>query len=150
MTKPTFSILDHRVAGWYFPWIMQGDTPTPSPLEKKVRPMKEIGYHGVGTAWWDLVAFYQERGDSSRLKAISDQLNFPWTAYTFMPEGWAFGKGDQKKNALSLAKSSLDLAHAAGCRGPTLVGPFDSGNLREAATAFRGYCLPSYSEIESF
>ena len=137
MTKPRFSILDHRVAGWYFPWIMQGNTPTPSPLEKKVRLMKEVGYDGVGTAWWDLVAFYQEQGDLSQLKAVSDQLNFPWTAYTFMPEGWAFGKGDQKKNALSLAKSSLDLAHAAGCQGPTLVGPFDSGNLREAATAFR-------------
>jgi sugar phosphate isomerase/epimerase len=136
-TKPKYSILDHRVAGWYLPWMMKGLTPTTSPLEQKIRLMKSLGYDGVGTSWWDLVSFYQERGDLAQLRRLSAELKAPLTAYGFVADGWAFGSGKAQQNAILLAKSSLDLAHAAGCDGPYLVGPFDSGNLREAAKVFR-------------
>ena len=138
--KPKFSFLDHRVAGWYYPWIMKGRVPTSSPLEKKIRLMKQLGYDGVGTSWWDLVSFYQERGDPGQLKALSRELNIPLTAYSIAAEGWAFPSGKTQANALLLAKSSLDLAHAAGCEGAYLVGPYDSGDLRQAARAFRELC----------
>src|SRR5437867_2940344 len=121
-----WSILDHRIAGWYYPWIMKGLKPTSSPLEKKIRLMKEIGFDGVGTTWWDLVAYYQERGELDQLRALSAELGIPLTAYGFLAEGWAFGKGEVRKNAISLAMASLDLAHAAGCQGYYLLGPFDS------------------------
>ena len=68
--KPKLSILDHRIAGWYYPWMMKGGIPTSSPLEKKIRLVKALGYDGVGTSWWDLVAFYQERGDLCQVKAL--------------------------------------------------------------------------------
>ena len=58
MNKPKYSILDHRVVGWYYPWIMNGLTPTSSPLEAKMRRMKSLGYDGVGTSWWELVSYY--------------------------------------------------------------------------------------------
>ena len=142
--KPKFSILDHRVVGWYYPWIMKGRVPTSSPLEKKIRLMKQLGYDGVGTSWWDLVSFYQERGDLGQLKELSRELDFPLTAYSFSAQGWAFSSGMEQANALVLAKSSLDLAHAAGCDGPYLTGPVDSGDLHQAARAFRE--LSQYAE----
>lgn len=142
--KPKYSILDHRVAGWYLPWMMKGLTPTSSPLEQKIRLTKSLGYDGVGTSWWDLVSFYQERGDLVQLRQVSAELKFPLTAYGFVADGWAFGSGKAQRNAILLAKSSLDLAHAAACDGPYLVGPFDSGNVREAAKAFRE--LAQYAE----
>jgi 4-hydroxyphenylpyruvate dioxygenase len=142
--KPKYSILDHRVAGWYLPWMMKGLTPTSSPLEAKIRLMKNLGYDGVGTSWWDLVSYYQERGPLDQLRRLSTELNFPLTAYGFVADGWAFGQGAARRNAIALAKSSLDLAHAAGCEGPYLVGPFDSGDVREAAKVFRE--LAQYAE----
>jgi sugar phosphate isomerase/epimerase len=142
--KPKYSILDHRVAGWYLPWMMKGLTPTSSPLEEKVRLMKRLGYDGAGTSWWDLVSYYQERGPLDQLRKLSDDLDFPLTAYGFVADGWAFGHGMARQNAIALAKSSLDLAQAAGCQGPYLVGPFDSGDLREAAKVFRE--LAQYAE----
>src|SRR5712692_939052 len=72
--KPKLSFLDHRVAGWYFPWIMKGLVPTTSPLETKMRQAKGAGFDGIGTSWWDLVSFYQERGDLSQLKAQCNLL----------------------------------------------------------------------------
>jgi len=140
MNKPKYSILDHRVAGWYYPWIMNGLKPTSSPLETKMRRMKSLGYDGVGTSWWDLVSYYQERGELSQLRRLSQELQLPLTAYGFLAEGWAFSSGTVREHAVSLAKSSLDLAHAAGCQGAYLLGPFDSGNLREAAKTFREIC----------
>jgi sugar phosphate isomerase/epimerase len=138
--RPKLSILDHRIIGWYFPWMMKGGTPTSSPLEGKVRLMKQLGYDGVGTSWWDLVSFYQERGDLGQLKAVSRELQFPLSAYSLVAEGWAYAEGQARSNALALAKSSLDLAHAAGCVVPYLLGPFDSGDLRRAAAGFRELC----------
>jgi sugar phosphate isomerase/epimerase len=140
MNKPKISILDHRVAGWYYPWMMKGLTPTSSPLANKVRLMRELGFSGTGTSWWDLVSFYQERGDLAQLKDLCAELNFPLTAYGFVADGWAYGAGKAQRNALQLALRSLDLAHAAGCQGPYLLGPFDSGDLRQAAAAFREIC----------
>lgn len=140
MTKPKYSILDHRVIGWYYPWIMQGLTPTNSPLEAKMRLMKSLGYDGAGTSWWDLVSYFQERGDLSQLKALSKALELPLTAYGFVAEGWAFSEGETAKHAMTLAKSSLDLASRAGCQGAYLLGPFDSGDLRQAAGRFRELC----------
>jgi 4-hydroxyphenylpyruvate dioxygenase len=141
MSKPKFSILDHRVAGWYYPWIMKGHVPTSSPFEKKVRLMKELGYDGVGTTWWDLVSFYQEQGDLGQLKTLSKELDMPLTAYGFICEGWAFGKGPLQDNAVVMARYSIDLAHAAGCDGLYLNGPFDTGDVNGAAKAFREICL---------
>jgi len=140
MNKPKYSILDHRVIGWYYPWFMNGLTPTSSPLEAKMRRMKSLGYDGVGTSWWDLVSYYQERGDLSQLRKLSQELELPLTAYGFVAEGWAFASGATREHAVALAKSSLDLAHAAGCQGAYLLGPFDSGNLRQAAATFRELC----------
>src|SRR5262245_61110033 len=140
MNKPKYSILDHRVIGWYYPWIMNGLKPTSSPLETKMRRMKSLGYDGVGTSWWDLVSFYQERGELSQLRRLSQELQLPLTAYGFLAEGWAFSTGTVREHALSLAKSSLDLAYAAGCQGAYLLGPFDAGNLKEAANTFREIC----------
>ena len=140
MDKPRFSILDHRVAGWYYPWIMKGHIPTSSPFEKKVRLMKELGYDGVGTAWWDLVSYYQEQGDLGQLKTLCKEINMSLTAYGFIADGWAFGRGQVQENAITLAKSSIDVAHAAGCQGLYLNGPFDSGDVRSAAKAFREIC----------
>ena len=140
MNKPKYSILDHRVIGLYYPWIMNGLTPTSSPLEAKMRRMKSLGYDGVGTSWWDLVSYFQERGDLSHLRSISQELQFPLTAYGFVAEGWAFSSGASREHAVALAKSSLDLACAAGCQGAYLLGPFDSGNLRQAAATFRELC----------
>jgi len=137
---PKYSILDHRVAGWYLPWMMKGLKPTSSPLEAKIRLMKDLGYDGVGTSWWDLVSYYQERGPLEQLR----QLDFPLTAYGFVADGWAFSQGATQRNAIAIAKYSLDLAYAAGCDGPYLVGPFDSGDVREAAKVFRE--LAQYAE----
>jgi sugar phosphate isomerase/epimerase len=136
-TKPKYSILDHRIAGWYFPWMMKGLTPTSSPLEEKIRLMKRLGFDGVGTSWWELVAFYQERGDLGQLKRISTELDFPLTCCGFSADGWAFGGEKAQKNALLIAKSSLELIHAAGCDRPYITGPFDRGDVRSAAQAFR-------------
>jgi sugar phosphate isomerase/epimerase len=135
-----WSILDHRIVGWYYPWIMKGLKPTSSPLEKKMRLMKGIGFDGVGTTWWELVAYYQERGELEQLRALSAELGFPLAAYGFVAEGWAFGKGEAQKNAISLAMSSLDLAYAAGCQEPFLMGPSDSGDIRDAAQVFGELC----------
>jgi 4-hydroxyphenylpyruvate dioxygenase len=140
MNKSKYSILDHRVIGWYYPWIMNGRTPTSSPLESKMRLMKSLGYDGVGTSWWDLVSYYQERGDLAQLPEISRELQLPLTAFGFVADGWAFSDGVALKNALALAKSSLDLAHRAGCQGAYLLGPFDTGDLRRAAVRFRELC----------
>jgi sugar phosphate isomerase/epimerase len=140
MSRPKISILDHRVAGWYYPSMMKGLTPSSSPLAGKVRLMRKLGFDGCGTSWWDLVSFYQERGDLSQLKDLCAALTFPLTAYGFVAEGWAFGKGSAQRNAILLAIRSLDLAHAAGCQGSYLLGPFDSGDLRAAACAFREIC----------
>jgi sugar phosphate isomerase/epimerase len=140
MNNPKYSILDHRIIGWYYPWIMNGLIPTSSPLESKMRLMKSLGYDGVGTSWWELVSYYQERGNLAQLQDISRELQLPLTAYGFVSEGWAFTTGPTHANAMALAKSSLDLAHAAGCRGPYLLGPFDSGDLRQAAKTFRELC----------
>jgi|HubBroStandDraft_4_1064222.scaffolds.fasta_scaffold131709_2 sugar phosphate isomerase/epimerase len=140
MSRPKISILDHRVAGWYYPWMMKGLTPASSPLAEKVHLMKELGYDGTGTSWWDLVSFYQERGDLSQIKHLCENLSFPLTAYGFVAEGWAYGRGAAQRNAILLALRSLDLAHAAGCQGPYLLGPFDSGDLHSAAAAFREIC----------
>lgn len=140
MTKPKYSILDHRVIGWYYPWIMNGLTATSSPLEGKMRLVKSLGYDGVGTSWWDLVAYYQERGDLAQLRTVSSSLALPLTAYGFVAEGWAFSDGDTLKRAIALAKSSLDLASQAGCQGAYLLGPFDRGDLRQAAARFRELC----------
>jgi sugar phosphate isomerase/epimerase len=138
--KPKISILDHRMAGWFYPWMMHGLTPTSSPLAEKMRVMKDVGFDGTGTAWWDLVAYYQERGHPGQLRTLSEELAFPLTAYGFVCEGWAFGSGKAQQNALLLGRYSLDLAHAAGCRSPYLLGPFDSGEPRQAARAFRELC----------
>ena len=135
--QPKYSILDHRVAGWYLPWMMKGLRPTSSPLESKIRLMKRLGFDGVGTSWWDLVSYYQERGDLEQIRDLCSELAMPLTAYGFVAEGWAFGSGLAQRNAMLLAQSSLDLAHAAGCAAPYLLGPFDSGPLRDAAKAFR-------------
>ena len=81
MNKPKYSILDHRVIGWYYPWIMNGLKATSSPLEVKMRRMKSLGYDGVGTSWWDLVSYYQERGHLSQLRNISQELDLPLTAW---------------------------------------------------------------------
>ena len=140
MNKPKFSILDHRVAGWYYPWIMKGHVPTSSPFEKKIRLMKELGYDGVGTTWWDLVSFYQERGDLGQLKTLSNELDIPLTAYGFICEGWAFGNSQEQSNAIVQAQYSIDLAHSAGCQGLYLNGPFKSGNIKRASKAFREIC----------
>src|SRR5262249_53147530 len=48
--------------------------------------------------------------------------------------------GKTQKNAILLAQYALKLAQAAGCRGPYLLGPFDSGDLHQAASAFREIC----------
>ena len=53
-------------------------------------------------------------------------------------------KGATQRNTIAIAKYSLDLAYAAGCDGPYLVGPFDSGDVREAAKVFRE--LAQYAE----
>ena len=106
----------------------------------KVRVMKRLGFDGVGTSWWDLVSFYQERGDLTQLKRLSEELDFPLTAYGFVADGWAFGKGDAHQNAMLLGQYSLDLARAAGCLNPYLLGPFDSGDVRDAARSFRELC----------
>jgi sugar phosphate isomerase/epimerase len=119
---------------------MNGLTPTSSPLEGKMRLMKSLGYDGVGTSWWDLVSYYQERGDLSRLQTLSQELQLPLTAYGFLADGWAFSDGVALEHALALAKSSLDLAWRAGCEGAYLLGPFDSGDLRRAAGRFRELC----------
>lgn len=140
MSKPKYSILDHRVIGWYYPWVMNGRVPTSSPLEAKMRLVKSLGYDGVGTSWWDLVSFYQERGDLSQLKMVSSELQLPLTAYGFVADGWAFGEGATLEHAMALAKSSLDLAHRAGCQGAYLLGPFDKGDLYRAAKRFRELC----------
>jgi len=140
MGKPKFSILDHRVAGWYYPWMMKGLVPSSSPLMDKVRLMKKLGFDGVGTSWWDLVSCYQERGDLAQLKRLSEELNFPFTAYGFVADGWAFATGKAQQNAMLLGQYSLDLAHAAGCLNPYLLGPFDSGDVRDAAKSFRELC----------
>ena len=140
MKNPKYSILDHRVAGWYYPWIMNGLTPTSSPLEAKMRGMKSLGYDGVGTSWWDLVSYFQERGSLSQLRMISQELKLPLTAYGFVADGWAFSNGAIRDHAVALAKSSLDLASAAGCQGAYLLGPFDCGDLRQAAATFRELC----------
>jgi 4-hydroxyphenylpyruvate dioxygenase len=140
MGKPKFSILDHRVAGWYYPWMMKGLVPSSSPLMDKVRLMKRLGFDGVGTSWWDLVSCYQERGDLSQVKRLSTELNFPLTAYGFVADGWAFGKGKAQQNAILLGQYSLNLARAAGCMNCYLLGPFDSGNVRDAAKSFRELC----------
>jgi len=137
IAAPLYSYVDHRVAGWYYPWIMAGATPTSSPLEKKMRTVKASGYDGLGTSWWDLVCFYQERGSLDQVRQLAADLGLPLTGFTFVVEGWAFSEGAGEKNAMLLGKSSLDLAHAAGCRAPCLVAPFDKGDLRIAAKRFR-------------
>jgi len=138
--KPKFSIIDHRIIGWYYPWIMKGLVPTSSSLENKLRTVKKLGYHGYGTSWWELVAFRQEHEDLGKLKALAEQLQVPLSAYGFVAEGWAFGKGQAQKNAMLVAQYGLDLARAAGCEGPYLLGPFDSGDVHQAAKAFRELC----------
>jgi 2-keto-myo-inositol isomerase len=140
MSQAKISILDHRVAGWYYPSMMKGLLPTSSPLLEKIRAMKKLGFDGVGTSWWDLVSFYQERGSLAQVNQLSTELDFPLTAYGFVADGWAYGKGKTQRNAILLAQYSLNLAHAAGCRGPYLLGPFDSGDLHQAASAFREIC----------
>ncbi len=140
MKQPRFSFIDHRVIGWYFPWFMKGRVPTSSPLETKMRIAKEAGFGGVGTSWWDLVSFYQERGALSQLKTLAQELHLPLTGCTFVAEGWAFASGSGRQNALSLAKSSLDLAHAAGCQNASIVGSFETGEVRQAAQGFRELC----------
>jgi len=140
MNNPKFSILDHRVAGWYYPWMMKGLVPSSSPLLDKVRLMKKLGFDGVGTSWWDLVSCYQERGDLCQVKRLSEELNFPITAYGFVADGWAFGQGKAQRNAILLGQYSLNLAQAAGCLNPYLLGPFDAGNVRDAAKTFRELC----------
>jgi 4-hydroxyphenylpyruvate dioxygenase len=140
MPKPKYSILDHRIIGWYYPWIMPGLAPTSSPLEAKMRLMKSLGYDGVGTSWWDLVSYCQERGDLSQVKTLSKELGLPLTAYGFVADGWAFSDGEVLKRAMALAKSSLDLASRAGCQGAYLLGPFDAGDVRLAAARFRELC----------
>jgi 4-hydroxyphenylpyruvate dioxygenase len=141
---PLYSYVDHRVAGWYYPWMMGGAQPTSGPLEQKMRLVKSLGYHGLGTSWWDLVCYYQERGSLAQIRQLSVELGLPLTGFTFVVEGWAFSKGDAQKNAVLLAKSSLDLACAAGCPSASLVAPFDSGDLRDAARTFRE--LAHYAE----
>ena len=138
--KPKFSILDHRIIGWYYPWIMKGLVPTSCSLENKLRTVQKLGYAGYGTSWWELVAFRQEHGDLDPLKLLCKQLQFPLSAYGFVAEGWAFAKGQTQKNAMLVAQYGLDLARAAGCDGPYLLGPFDSGDVRQAASAFRELC----------
>ena len=140
MRQPKFSFIDHRAAGWYYPWVMEGRVPTSSPLETKMRIAKQAGFDGVGTSWWDLVSFYQERGALSQLKTLTQQLHLPLTGCTFVAEGWAFASGSARQNALSLAKSSLNLAHAAGCQNASIVGSFETGELRQAAQGYRELC----------
>ena len=98
----------------------------------------------LSTFIYNSLSFYQERGDLGQLKELSRDLDFPLTAYGFSAQGWAFSSGTEQANALVLAKSSLDLAHAAGCDGPYLTGPVDSGDLHQAARAFRE--LSQYAE----
>jgi 4-hydroxyphenylpyruvate dioxygenase len=138
--KPKFSILDHRIIGWYFPWMMKGLVPASQSLENKLRAVQRLGYDGYGTSWWELVAFRQEQEDLSKLTARSKELQVPLSAYGFVAEGWAFAKGQAQKNAMLVAQYSLDLARAAGCDGPYLLGPFDSGDVHQAARAFREIC----------
>ena len=89
MRQPKFSFIDHRAVGWYYPWVMEGRVPTSSPLETKMRIAKQAGFDGIGTSWWDLVSFYQERGALSQLKTLTQQLHLPLTGCTFAPESEA-------------------------------------------------------------
>src|SRR5688572_9873861 len=98
MPKPKYSILDHRVMGWYVPWMMKGLKPTPSPLEQKIRLMQRLGYDGVGLNWAELVGYYQERGPLEQLRALSRELNFPFTAFSMAADGWAFGDSKARQN----------------------------------------------------
>src|SRR5882724_2461887 len=140
MMKPKYSILDHRVIGWYYPFMMKGLKPASSPLLDKIRLIKAVGFDGVGTSWWDLIAFYQERGDLAQVKAFSEELKLPLTGFGFLADGWAFGSGQAQRDAVVLAKYSLDLAHAAGCDTGYLVGPHGPGDLKQAAPIFRELC----------
>jgi len=119
---------------------MKGLVPTSCPLENKIRTVQNLGYDGVGTSWWDLVSFYQERGDLKQLKLLSEEIQLPLTAFGFVAEGWAFAKEESRRNAILLGQYSLDLARRAGCQGSYLLGPFDSGDLRRAAATFRELC----------
>ena len=136
-SKPKYSYVDHRIIGLYFPWIMSGHHPTSSPLEQKLRVVQEVGYDGVAISWWDAVAFYNERGDLGQIKELSAELDLPLAGYTFMIDNWGFCDGPARENALLLAKTSVDLAHAAGCQYPCLVGSRGSGDLKQAAGFFR-------------
>ena len=140
MSKPKFSLLDHRVLGWYYPWLMKGHTPTSSPLEKKMRLMKRLNYDGVGTIWWELVSFYQEQGDPDQLKTFSKEIDIPLSSCGILCDGWAFGRGKLQDNAVVMAKYLINLAHSAGCTGLYLNGPSDSGDIKGAAKAFREIC----------
>jgi 4-hydroxyphenylpyruvate dioxygenase len=138
--EPKISILDHRIIGWYYPFMMKGLVPNSCPLAEKLRTLQKLGYDGMGTSWWELVAFRQEHGDLDQLKRLCQEVRLPLTAYGFVAEGWAFAKGQIQKNANLLAQYAVDLARAAGCQGLYLLGPFDAGDLHQAARAFRELC----------
>jgi sugar phosphate isomerase/epimerase len=140
MGKAKLSFIDHRAAGWYYPWMMGGTIPTSSPLEQKMRLTKQIGFDGMGTSWWDLVSFYQERGDLSQLKTISADIGLPLTGYTFTVDNWAFSTGKARVNAMLFGRTAIGLAHAAGCDNAAIVGPLEKGDLRHVASAYRELC----------
>jgi|GraSoiStandDraft_48_1057284.scaffolds.fasta_scaffold264265_1 4-hydroxyphenylpyruvate dioxygenase len=140
MDTTKLSFIDHRAAGWYYPWIMGGSVPTSSPLEKKMHLTKQGGFDGMGTSWWDLVSFYQERGDLSQLKAISAELGLPLTGYTFTVDNWAFSTGKARENAMLFGRTAIGLAHAVGCDNAAIVGPLEKGDLRHVASAYRELC----------
>lgn len=134
------SILDHRIAGWYLPWMMKGLIPTSCSLENKMRTVQKLGFAGYGTSTWELISFYQERGDLAQLKPLSQELRIPLTAFGFLADGWAFSKGKSRRNAIILSQYSLDLARYSGCDGPYITGPLDTGDLHQAAGVFREMC----------
>lgn len=122
--------------GFYYPWIMAGLVPTASPLLEKMRLARQLGYHGLGVAWWDLVSFYQERGDLAQIKELSQQLDLPITEYCCIVDGWADPHGPACEQAMARFHSSLDLAHAAGCRTVSIGSPLQSADLAQTADAF--------------
>jgi 4-hydroxyphenylpyruvate dioxygenase len=140
MEKAKLSFIDHRAAGWYYPWMMGGAVPTSSPLEQKMRLAKQGGFDGMGTSWWDLVSFYQERGHLSQVKALSSELRLPLTGYTFTVDNWAFSTGKARENAMLFGRTAIGLAHAAGCDNAAIVGPLEKGDLRQVASAYRELC----------
>ncbi len=139
MDRPKFSFFDHRGMGFHFPWIMNGLVPTATPLIEKMRIARQLGYHGLGLAWWDLVSFYQERGDLAQIKQQSQQLNLPVTEYCCIVDGWANLHGPAREQATARFRSSLELAHAAGCRTASIGSPLQASDFSLAVDVFHTF-----------